>query len=85
MFDPNVDLVGADQAALASLVNTNATDLSLTTNVFTPWERLRTFLFRQGSTRACPAAPAVPLVDGSNCQVVMAVKDVTGNIGVGAF
>jgi hypothetical protein len=82
VFDPSFDLAAADQAALASFVNTNGTDLSLTTNVYAVGAFTDFALSTGFHSDLSAGSTTSQLVDGSSYQVVVSATDGT-NVGVG--
>jgi len=83
VFDPaSFDLAGADQSALASFVNANGTDLSLTTVVYAVGS-FTDFSLSTYFSNIDVGYTTGSLVDGNMYRVVVAAADATGNVGVG--
>ena len=81
VFDPNFDLADADQAALASFVNTNGTDIGLTSDVYAVGT-FTDFAFNTAFNSSDLTADTTEgLVDGSSYQVAVIATDGT-NVGI---
>jgi hypothetical protein len=82
VFDPtSFDLAGADQSALASFVNANGTDMSLTTVVYAVGS-FTDFSLSTYFSNIDAGYTTGPLVDGNMYRVVVAAADDAGNNNV---
>ena len=81
VFDPDFDLEGADQAALADFVNTNGTDLSITSDQYAVGNVSGASLSSYFTDILSPTFS--PLASEISYRVAMSAADITGNVGVG--
>jgi hypothetical protein len=84
VFDrASFDLVGADQSALASFVNTNGTDLGIISDQYAVGS-FTDFSLSTYFSNIDVGYTTGPLVDGANYYgVAVSATDTTGNVGVG--